>query len=181
MRSDATLETIFQQDIIAQMQSHGWLVGSGAGYNREKALYEQDILDFVQKTQDKEWQKFKSIFPNDTERHFLDTVVVQLKKADINATDVESRSYGTLGVLRHGIRTRGVRFSFCQFKPEHGLNPELNQRYQQNICRVVPELVYSPYANKAELEATGKQAKKWRIDLTLFINGFPVALSLIHI
>lgn len=175
MRSDATLETIFQQDIIAQMQSHGWLVGSGAGYNREKALYEQDVLDFVQKTQDKEWQKFKSIFPNDTERHFLDTVVAQLKKADINATDVESRSYGTLGVLRHGIRTRGVRFSFCQFKPELGLNPELNQRYQQNICRVVPELVYSPYTSKAELEATGKQAKKWRIDLTLFINGFPVA------
>ena len=27
MRSDATLETIFQQDIIAQMQSHGWQVG----------------------------------------------------------------------------------------------------------------------------------------------------------
>ena len=130
MRSDATLETIFQQDIIAQMQSHGWLVGSGIGYNREKALYEQDVLDFVQKTQDKEWQKFKNIFPNDTERHFLDTVEAQLKKAYINATDVESRSYGTLGVLRHGIRTRGVRFSFCQFKPEHGLNPELNQRYQ---------------------------------------------------
>lgn len=175
MRSDATLETIFQQDIMAQMQSHGWLVGSGIGYDREKALYTQDILDFVQKTQDKEWQKFKGIFPNDTERHFLDTVEAQLKKANINATDVESRSYGTLGVLRHGIRTRGVRFSFCQFKPEHGLNPELNQRYKQNICRVVPELVYSPYANKAEFEATGKQAKKWRIDLVLFINGFPVA------
>ena len=175
MRSDATLETIFQQDIIVQMQSHGWIVGSGQGYNCEKALYEQDVLDFVQKTQQVEWQKFKNIFPNDTERHFLDTVVAQLKKADINATDVESRSYGTLGILRHGIKTRGTRFSFCQFKPEHGLNPELNQRYQQNICRVVPELVYSPYTSKAELEATGKQAKKWRIDLVLFINGFPVA------
>lgn len=175
MRKDATLETEFQQDIITQMQSHGWQLGSGTGYNREKALYTQDILDFVQKTQDKEWQKFKSIFPNDTERHFLDTVEAQLKKADINATDVQSRRYGTLGVLRHGIRTRGVRFSFCQFKPEHGLNPELNERYKQNICRIVPELVYSPYANKAELEATGKQAKKWRIDLVLFINGFPVA------
>ncbi|WP_180063160.1 type I restriction endonuclease subunit R [Acinetobacter sp. YH16042] len=175
MRKDATLETEFQQDIIAQMQSHGWQLGSGAGYNREKALYTQDLLDFVQRTQDKEWQKFKGIFPNDTERHFLDTVEAQLKKADINATDAQSRSYGTLGVLRHGIRTRGCRFSFCQFKPEHGLNPELNERYKQNICRVVPELVYSPYANKAELEATGKQAKKWRIDLVLFINGFPVA------
>ncbi len=175
MRKDATLETEFQQDIIAQMQSHGWQLGSGTGYNRERALYTQDLLDFVQKTQDKEWQKFKGIFPNDTERHFLDTVEAQLKKADINATDAQSRSYGTLGVLRHGLRTRGCRFSFCQFKPEHGLNPELNDNYKQNICRVVPELVYSPYANKAELEATGKQAKKWRIDLVLFINGFPVA------
>lgn len=175
MRSDVTLETVFQQDIITQMQSHGWKVGSPQGYNREKALYEQDVLDFVQRTQNKEWQKFKGIFPNDTERHFLDTVVAQLKKADINATDIESRSYGTLGVLRHGLKTRGTRFSFCQFKPEHGLNPELNEIYKQNICRVVPELVYSPYANKAELDATGKQAKKWRIDLVLFINGFPVA------
>ncbi|HAV4458150.1 TPA: type I restriction endonuclease subunit R [Acinetobacter baumannii] len=175
MRADVTLETIFQQDIITQMQSHGWQLGSAQGYNREKALYEQDVLDFVQKTQDKEWQKFKSIFPNDTERHFLDTVEAQLKKADINATDIESRSYGTLGVLRHGLKTRGTRFSFCQFKPEHGLNPHLTEIYKQNICRVVPELVYSPYANKAELEATGKQAKKWRIDLVLFINGFPVA------
>ena len=175
MRKDVTLETQFQQDIIRQMLSHGWQLGSGTGYNREKALYTQDLLDFVQRTQDKDWQKFKGIFPNDTERHFLDTVEAQLKKADINATDAQSRSYGTLGVLRHGIRTRGCRFLFCQFKPEHGLNPELNQRYTQNICRVVPELVYSPYANKAELEATGKQAKKWRIDLVLFINGFPVA------
>ena len=62
MRSDATLETIFQQDIIAQMQSHGWLVGSGIGYNCEKALYEQDVLDF-KKTQQVEWQKFKTSSP----------------------------------------------------------------------------------------------------------------------
>ena len=175
MSMDVTRESNFQNDIIAQMQAHGWQLGSGAGYNREKALYEQDVLDFVQRTQEAEWQKFKSIFPNDTERHFIDSVVAQLKKADINATDIESRRYGTLGVLRHGIRTRGCRFSFCQFKPEHSLNPDLIENYQHNICRVVPELVYSPYATKTEFESTGKQAKKWRIDLVLFINGFPVA------
>jgi len=172
---DATLESIFQNDIIAQMQESGWQLGAPKGYNRESALYEQDVLDFIQTTQDKEWQKFKSIFPNDTERHFLETVVAQLKKADINATDDESRSYGTLGVLRHGLKTRGTRFSFCQFKPEHHKNPELLANYKKNICRVVPELVYSPYATAAELLTTGKQAKKWRIDLVLFVNGFPVA------
>ena len=172
---DATQESIFQNDIIAQMQESGWQLGSPKGYNRDSALYEQDVLGFVQTTQDKEWQKFKSIFPNDTERHFLETVVAQLKKADINATDDESRSYGTLGVLRHGLKTRGTRFSFCQFKPEHHKNPDLLANYKKNICRVVPELVYSPYATAAELQTTGKQAKKWRIDLVLFVNGFPVA------
>lgn len=52
---DATLESIFQQDIVAQMQSHGWIIGSAQGYNRETALYEQDVLDFVQQTQAQDW------------------------------------------------------------------------------------------------------------------------------
>jgi type I restriction enzyme R subunit len=87
------------------------------------------------------------------------------EKADINATDVLSRTYGTLGVLRHGIKSHNARFSLCQFKPEHNLNPETLTRYKQNICRIVPELVYSPHASNAAFEETGVKAKKWRIDL----------------
>lgn len=174
---DITRESTFQSDIIAQMQAQGWQLGSPLGYNRENALYEQDVLSFVQQTQPKEWQKFQRIFPQDTERHFLDAVEAQLKKADINATDAQSRTYGTLGVLRHGIKSRGARFFLCQFKPEHTLNPDTQANYEKNICRVVPELVYSPYASAtaSEEQAGGKQAKKWRIDLVLFVNGFPVA------
>ena len=86
-----------------------------------------------------------------------------------------SRTYGTLGVLRHGIKSHNARFSLCQFKPEHSLNPETLARYQQNICRIVPELVYSPHASKAAFEEAGTKAKKWRIDLVLFVNGLPVA------
>lgn len=52
----------FSERILEQMQSHGWQVGSPQGYNREKALYEQDVLDFVQKTQAKEWQNLKVYF-----------------------------------------------------------------------------------------------------------------------
>ena len=172
---NATLERSFQNDMINQMQAHGWQLGANKDYNRQTALIEQDLLNFVQKTQANQWQKFKGIFPNNTEQHFIEAVVAQLQKADINATDVESRRYGTLGLLRHGLKTRGTRFSFCQFKPEHQKNPELLQHYQQNICRIIPELVYSPYATAQELQSTGKQAKKWRIDLVLFVNGFPVA------
>ncbi|NOQ81438.1 MAG: DEAD/DEAH box helicase, partial [Methylophaga sp.] len=80
-----------------------------------------------------------------------------------------------LGVLRHELRDRGTRFSLCQFKPEHDLNPDTLARYQQNRCRVVPELVYSPWATAENLAQTGTKAKAWRIDLVLFVNGLPIA------
>ncbi|HBC3381089.1 TPA: type I restriction endonuclease subunit R [Vibrio parahaemolyticus] len=172
---DTTQERVFQDDIISQMVANGWVQGTGEGYNRESALYEVDVLTFIKQTQPKEWEKFCKVFPTDSERHFLDALVTQLKKADENATDRASRTFGTLGVLRHGLKIRNARFELCQFKPEHNLNPETLARYQQNICRIVPELVYSPYATQAEFEATGKQAKKWRIDLVLFVNGLPVS------
>lgn len=175
MSMDTTKELIFQNEMIAQMVETGWVVGKGDGYDRERALYSQDALTFVQTTQPQEWEKFAKIYPSDTERHFLDALVAQLKKADINATDMLSRTYGTLGVLRHGIKSHSARFSLCQFKPEHSLNPETLARYQQNICRIVPELVYSPHASQAAFEEAGTKAKKWRIDLVLFVNGLPVA------
>ena len=71
MRTDVTLETEFQTNIIAQMRAQGWQLGSGKDYHREHALYEADLLAFVQSTQEAQWNKFKGIFPNDTERHFL--------------------------------------------------------------------------------------------------------------
>ncbi|GEK11552.1 type I restriction-modification system, restriction (R) subunit [Pseudoalteromonas peptidolytica] len=175
MMNDATQEKIFQNDIITQMVANGWVQGQPEHYNRESALYEQDVLAFVKETQPKEWQKFCKVYPIDSERHFIDALVIQLKKADVNATDKASRTYGTLGVLRHGLKIRNARFSLCQFKPEHDLNPETLARYQQNICRIVPELVYSPYATKEHLAETGKKAKAWRIDLVLFVNGLPVS------
>lgn len=175
MSMDSTKELIFQNDIIAQMEERGWIRGKTDGYDRERALYSQDALTFVQTTQPQEWEKFANIYPTDTERHFLDALVAQLKKADINATDRQSRTYGTLGVLRHGIKNHSARFSLCQFKPEHNLNPDTLTRYKQNIFRIVPELVYSPHASKAVLAETGVKAKKWRIDLVLFINGLPIA------
>lgn len=175
MSIDSTKEHIFQKDIITQMKAKGWVCGKTDGYDRERALYAQDVLNFVQTTQPREWEKFAKIYPSDTERHFLDALVVQLKKADINATDRQSRTYGTLGVLRHGIKNHSARFSLCQFKPEHNLNPDTLTRYKQNIFRIVPELVYSPHASKAVYAETGAKAKKWRIDLVLFVNGLPIA------
>ncbi|MGP5225328.1 type I restriction endonuclease subunit R [Psychrobacter aquimaris] len=170
---NVTYESVFQADIVTQMQAQGWQVGHASGYRAETALYEQDVLDFVQSTQPQEWEKFCRTHPIDSERHFIAALVKQLNKADENATDKASRTYGTLGVLRHDLKIRNARLSLCQFKPEHNLNPETMARYESNICRVVPEVVYSPHASLKN-STDGKVAKRNRIDIVLFVNGIPV-------
>lgn len=173
--SDQASERIFQDDIIRQLLASGWLLGSADKYDRALALYPEDALGFVQETQAAQWQKFCVNHPRDAEQKFLELVAAQLQKADPNATHKDSRTFGTLGVLRHELRDRNARFSLCQFRPEHDLNPDTLARYRQNRLRVVPELVYSPWASEAHVLETGSKAKAWRIDLVLFVNGLPVA------
>ena len=172
--ADKSTENIFQNDMIRQLVANGWLFGKPENYNRELALYEEDLLGFVKETQDEQWQKFSKLYPNNPEQKFLERVASQLNKADPNAANKEMRTFGTLGVLRHEIRDRGTRFSLCQFKPEHDLNPDTLARYEKNRLRVVPELVYSPWASEEHLLETGTKAKAWRIDLVLFVNGLPI-------
>lgn len=167
-------EAAFQQDIIDQMVAGGWKLGEPAKYDRKLALYTEDCLQYVKTTQPKTWEKYQQLYPANSEQAFIDKLASQLSKADPQASDKHLRTFGTLGVLRHEIRDKSASFKMCQFKPEHGLNPDTLAMYEGNILRVVPELVYSPYATAAHLEETGKQAKAWRIDLVLFVNGIPV-------
>ncbi len=172
---DKSIEFVFQNDMIKQLLSDGWLLGKPENYNRELAVYAEDVLGFVQETQNTQWQQYCKIYPNNPEQKFLERVASQLNKADPNAANTELRTFGTLGVLRHELRDRGTRFSLCQFKPEHELNPDTLARYAKNRLRVVPELVYSPWATEEYLAEAGTKAKAWRIDLVLFVNGLPVA------
>ncbi len=172
---DPTKELTFQNEGIAQMVAGGWKKGNPEKYDRALALYPEDMLGFVKDTQPEQWKKFCGLYPNGAEQKFLERVGEQLNKADPNAADTTMRTFGTLGVLRHELRDRGTRFSLCQFKPEHDLNPDTLAKYGKNRLRVVPELVYSPWATDEELALTGTKAKNWRIDLVFFVNGIPIA------
>ncbi|MBI9108348.1 MAG: type I restriction endonuclease subunit R [Spirochaetales bacterium] len=173
MTNDTTKEQTFQDNIIEQLVSNGWLLGTPEGYNRELALYEEDVLGFVKDTQPQQWEQFCKLFPGNPEVKFLERVAVQLGKVDPNAADKDLRTFGTLGVLRHELKIRGTRFSLCQFKPEHDLNPDAIDRYEKNRLRIVPELVYSPWAGKRPDNSV--KTKAWRIDLVLFVNGIPLS------
>ena len=173
MSADAK-EAAFQKDIIDQMVDGGWQLGDPNQYDRGRALYTSDCVDYVKITQPKTWAMYQKLYPSNPEQAFIDKLAAQLGKADPQASDKSLRTFGTLGVLRHELRDKSASFKLCQFKPEHELNPETLTMYEGNILRVVPELVYSPYATDAHLHETGTKAKAWRIDLVLFLNGIPI-------
>lgn len=89
--SDKSNELSFQNDIIEQMIVNGWMLGKPDGYNRQLALYEEDLIDFVQDTQPKEWEKFNKLYPRNAEAKLLERVASQLNKADANAADTTLR------------------------------------------------------------------------------------------
>ena len=146
----------FQNDILEQMQFQGWLLGESNKYNKAQALYPDDVIAFVQATQPEQCDKLSQHIPA-TERNpnaTADSLLKSLEQA--------LKNDGTLWVLRNKLNNRGAKFDLCSFKPDHDLNPTATARYEQNILRVVPELVYSPNGYDG------------RLDLTLFVNGIPV-------
>jgi len=151
-------ELAFQNEVIAELKASGWLVGAPSNYNRERALYPEDLVGFAQEAWPVQWERLEKHHGANTGEALLKAVARELDKS------------GTLAVLRGEVKDRGARFKLCAFKPDHEMNPDASQRYELNRLRVVPELVYSPH-----IAEDGEGAKKWRIDLVLFVNGIPVA------
>ena len=44
-------EKAFQDHIIGQLAAQGWLVGESAHYDKERALYPEDVIAYVQESQ----------------------------------------------------------------------------------------------------------------------------------
>jgi type I restriction enzyme R subunit len=145
-----TVESTFQNDVVEQMQAEGWLVGESNKYDRERALYSEDVINYAKATHTDAWAKLEGHYGSEADNALLKAVERKLEKD------------GTLKTLRKEVVDRGAKFKMCASMPDHNLNPEASERYKQNIFRVVPELVYSPNGNLG------------RIDLVLFVNGIPV-------
>ncbi len=148
-------ELQFQQDIIEAMLPNGWLTGPASGYDRQSALYTEDLLAYFQEAWPERWEKFSKNNPKDPEKVLVQKVVRELEK------------HGTLDVLRHGFKVPGVKIDLCSFKPDHGMNPDTERRYRANRLRVVQEVSYSPHYREGHYNP--------RLDLVLLVNGIPTA------
>jgi type I restriction enzyme R subunit len=147
-------EINFETEICEHLAANGWLYagGDGAGYDRARALFPDDVLAWVQTTQPKEWD---AIVKNHGSQAG-DTLLTRLRDS------LDQR--GTLDVLRHGIEMLGLRgkLSLAQFKPALAMNPDILARYAANRLRVMRQVRYSQHNENC-------------IDLVLFLNGLPVA------
>jgi type I restriction enzyme R subunit len=147
-------EIEFENDICAGLAAQGWLYdpADAAQYDRARALFPADVLDWVKQTQPKAWESLTKSHGAAAEATLLDRIRKQLDDR------------GTLDVIRFGVELLGLRqpLALAQFKPALGLNPELLAKYAANRLRVVRQVRYSLHNENC-------------IDLVLFLNGIPVA------
>ncbi|MBS1769272.1 MAG: hypothetical protein JSS77_06385, partial [Acidobacteria bacterium] len=85
-------ENVFETEIVEHLTANGWLEGEWQNYDREKALYTEDLLWWLREQNPKEWQKL-SIRTED-----------EKEKAVIARACEEMDKNGSLYVLRHGLK-----------------------------------------------------------------------------
>lgn len=145
-----TNERRFEEDIESFLvTAKGGYTKTTDTYDPKQGLYVGTFINFIQRTQPKEWQRFENTCNSDPVRKFC--------VAFNNACD----TFGLISVLRHGFKHRGITFRVCYFKPESHLNKTASALYEQNICNVVRQWHYSADNNKS-------------VDMVLVFNGIPV-------
>lgn len=144
-------EKHFEAHIVQKLREQGWLVGTSAGYDVEHALYPEDLVAWIQETQEDKWNRL--VAANGTKA--TDVLMARLAKA------LEER--GTIHTLRRGFAIAGCgQIDVSEAAPEDKRNESVVARYAANRLRVVPQLKYHP-------------AREFAIDLVFFFNGLPVA------
>ncbi|WP_020171105.1 type I restriction endonuclease subunit R [Gordonia polyisoprenivorans] len=157
-------ESVLEEEICAYLAANGWLYSpDDTGYDRELALFPEDVFAWLAETQPAEWEK--RVKPSDTPAAQGKAKAALLQRlAKALSADLKADG-GTLAVLRRGFSDFNASFAMCQFKPNSGLNATTAARYAAVRLRVMRQVHYST-----------SQPKK-AIDLVFFVNGLPVATA----
>lgn len=149
-------ECTFEAEICEYLAAHGWLYSrNDNGYDRERAMFPEDVLGWLADTQPKELAKVLT-GNNEVQRQQLLDRLVKVLDTPLTAGG------GTLNVLRKGFQHVSARLSMAQFKPESTLNPTTTENYDKMRVRVMRQVHFAPNTQQS-------------LDLVLFINGLPVA------
>ncbi|MBM4343410.1 MAG: DEAD/DEAH box helicase family protein [Deltaproteobacteria bacterium] len=143
-------EAAFESVIEEHLLSHGYVGVSRDGFDRERAIFPSEVLEFIRDTQPKEWAKLEALHGTKTGEQILTDLC---KWMDAN---------GSLATLRHGFKCYGRTLFVAYFKAAHALNPELEDRYAKNRLGLTRQLRFSTRSEKS-------------LDVTLTVNGIPIA------
>jgi type I restriction enzyme, R subunit len=146
-------EISFEKEICEYLSEHGWQYSQDdTGYNRALTLFPADVIAWVKQTQPKAWDALSKNHGAKAE----ETLLARLRD------QIDQR--GTLDVFRNGIELLGLRapLKLAEFKPALAINPDIMERYNANILRVVRQVHYSLHNENS-------------IDVVLFLNGLAVA------
>ncbi|MFF0703636.1 type I restriction endonuclease subunit R [Streptomyces tendae] len=151
-------ESSFGSAIVAALCERGWREANPQDYQADLGLDTNELFTFIGATQADEWYELVTVYGGDTN---------EAQRGFAQRLDRAIADGGLLHVLRNGVKDRGVRLRVAYFKPNLISAESVLNGYRANRLTVVREL---PYATK--------QAD-WghRLDLTLFLNGIPVATA----
>lgn len=147
-----TSEGAFETVIETHLLGNGFIPVSREGFDRERAIFPEMMLAFIQETQPKEWAKLEALHGKNTSEQVISDLC---KWMDAN---------GSLATLRHGFKCYGRTLRVAFFKAAHGLNPELEERYKTNRIGITRQLHFSDRSEKS-------------LDVTLSLNGIPVVTA----
>lgn len=160
--TSAMKEITFESEICRYLASHSWLYSTDdTGYDRELALFPEDVFGWLAESQPTEWAKL--VRPEAGAEQHAKAKVRILKALSGRLDQPMASGGGALNVLRKGFQEVSARFEMVQPQPTETLNPSLMARYGMNRLRVMRQVHYS----------THRPARS--IDLVLFCNGIPMA------
>ncbi|MGB1102288.1 MAG: type I restriction endonuclease subunit R [Crocinitomicaceae bacterium] len=142
-------EERFEKHIEQSLQKYGYVSRLYTEYDKNSCQLQEELIEFIKSTQEKEYQKLYSQFDTSTDKQLCKVVNDQISKR------------GIVEVLRKGVSTRGCSFDLVYFEPKSGLNEEHQELYQKNRFVIVRQLKYSSKNENS-------------IDMVLFLNGIPI-------
>jgi len=156
-------ELAFETEICEYLEANGWEYSpDGNGYDKARALFRDDVYEWLQGTQPLEWAK---VVKPDATPDEQETAKRQLLDRLVKTLDLPlDAGGGTLNVLRRGFKRTPASFQMCEFKPATTLNATAAARYQAVRLRVMRQVYYGNKHTKS-------------IDLVFFVNGLPVATA----
>lgn len=125
----------------------GYTQGLAKSYEKETALFPDDVVAFIQTTQPKLWARLEMLFKEKARNEL------------IKALNQELNIKGSLNVLRNGFRVANRTAKMAYFAPNSGLNDTSRALYEANIIKITRQVI-------TEFNE--------RIDMVVSVNGIPV-------